>query len=93
MRDQNTETIRAACIKANPEKNWKWQASLDPEPFSLADVLLAIPKRAIDRLEASANYFYIREVGRGGSEGWNLRQDDLTLQSDECVAFLANLLQ
>ncbi len=54
-------------------------------PIRLADVLLAIGRPAL--YDSSAYFLY-----KNGNEVWDLRRDDLTEQSDECVAFLADLL-
>jgi len=65
-------------------------------PIRLADVLLAVPHlkprdhRNIVRgqAESAGNVGFVTVVCE-----WNLRKDDLTEQSDECVAFLYELLQ
>lgn len=47
-------------------------------PIRLADVLLAVEELTLDRLELLAF--------------WNLRDDDLTHQPDDCIDFLFSLL-
>lgn len=66
-------------------------------PIRLADVLLAIGK---DEVDLPVNFGatipkwkIIHSDITGSSEGWNLRTDDLTLQSPETLEFLANLLK
>jgi hypothetical protein len=94
-RQEQIDLIRAACIEANPtdttlrDQN-SWQGlqikRKGGRPVRLADVLEAA-----------------RKVGYGSTEDWlgvitgvvtryDLRKDDLTKQSDECVAFVAQLL-
>jgi hypothetical protein len=101
-RDQNIETIRTACIKANPEKVTLVVSEENPDttvfdgPIRLADVLLAIQATTTTKgttLVNSYGIFMDTHFNMDMNAGWNLRQDDLTLQSDECVAFLASLLQ
>lgn len=63
----------------------------------LADVLLAIPKRDLI-VEVSAYFFYFGYKGKGlnrngGLVDWNLKQDNLELQSEECIEFIYNLLK
>lgn len=87
-RDQNIEAIRAACIKANPDsfERFNWGK---PSPIRLADVLLAM--REGGKATEAQEFWLIEDCNRENT--WNLRKDDLTLQSDECVIFLANLLK
>lgn len=147
------ETIRAACIEANPEiMELKFGCEVDAvkgvktffvgrndiedenyfididqvgsedtqfscegncsskilgRPIRLADVLLAIKERYKNTTGFFMNqygmfYQMIDELKNPDSTdsllvkyktlGWNLRQDDLSLQSPECLAFLADLL-
>lgn len=107
-RQEHIDLIRAACIEANPsdttlrDKN-SWQGlQIKREygrPVRLADVLLAIDKAANPR-------YGNLHVTTGGHLGvispvapmthvyaqWDLIHDDLVDQSDQCVAFLAELL-
>jgi hypothetical protein len=61
-------------------------------PIRLADVLLAIGGRNVK------SYYSVHKDGHWCISNfrdlcwWNLRKDDLTEQSDECIAFLADLL-
>jgi hypothetical protein len=85
----------------------KHGASVESD-IRLADVLLAIKQKDVDlekkiedvsgRGGAKATYLYstlmrFAHMDASNAEFWNLRQDDLTQQSDECIAFLADLLQ
>lgn len=94
-RQEQIDLVRAACIEANPSDTTlrdqnSWQGlqikRKHGRPIRLADVLEAA-----------------RKVGYGSTEDWlgvitgvvtryDLRKDDLTEQSDECVAYLARLL-
>jgi hypothetical protein len=99
MRDQQLEAIRAACIRANPHISERSIGAVDEDTgtdmwvrddtIRLADVLM-LPDtsemlNATDEENATVCFRFIRM--------WNLRKDDLTEQSDECVAFLYNLLK
>src|SRR5258708_836885 len=99
-RDQQLADIRAACIKANPEiaaNQFKLRKTVgttqqigdwEPRPVRLADVLLATPKTIY--LKALGDVVRLSNDDVGLTY-WDLRQDDLTLQGDECVALLAGL--
>lgn len=104
-RNEQLDAIRTACIKANPEIVEQKEIHVSPltgkhmkydRPVRLADVLLAIDRTRcqIRALIQSPDTLTIEKVGYGRSIifDWNLRQDDLNEQSDECIAFLANLL-
>lgn len=94
-RQEQLDLIRAACIEANPgdttlrDQN-SWQGlqikRTHGRPIRLADVLEAA-----------------RKVGYVSTEDWlgvitgvvtryDLRKDDITEQSDECVAYVCGLL-
>jgi hypothetical protein len=61
------------------------------EHIRLADVLLAMHERNRgDDIYVHMNGAIIQF--QGASEVWNLRKDDLTEQSDECIKFLSDLL-
>jgi hypothetical protein len=95
IRQEQLDLIRAACIEANPSDTTlrdqnSWQGLQIKRNYGR-------PIRLADVLEAA------RKVGYGSTEEWlsvitdvvtryDLRQDDLTEQSDECVSFLAQLL-
>lgn len=74
-------------MAANPEK-WNGCLGADAIPqIGLVDVLLVI---GITKGFSAANIGgFTRDIL---NNGWNLRQDDLTLQSDECIDFLHHLL-
>lgn len=64
-------------------------------PIRLADVLLAIKNKSI-LVDITGNFWEWRsmnEAPRSFAATWNLRKDDLTEQSDECITFLAELLK
>jgi len=129
-KQQKSEVIRAACVKANPEivelkfgcayrvknkpsplpyvvngeailqtiKNLDLQ--IIGRPVRLADVLLAINEKKKDWYAFDcAGYLLIREFGTSAFElagepsPWNLRSDDLTLQSDDTINFLYELVK
>jgi hypothetical protein len=107
MCDQHIAAIRAACIKANPEieKTVGWgrhgDRLIDDRPIRLADVLLAIGEKAksvgIDgfvEVDQYGTFWMSARIVENEMRqvNWNLRQDDLTLQSDECITFLASEL-
>lgn len=93
--------IRAACIKANDQRDWYQYRNGKPEDTSvrLADVLLVIQNTGAvvafygnDRLWICEPDLAANINGRKNG-AWKLRTDDLTAQSDECIAFLAELLK
>ena len=89
-RDQQLEAIRAACIKANPNRhreNARWWHRYEPEPVRLADVLLAVTE--LGRPMATRSRSLIMDA----LVQWDLMRDDLAQQSDECVAFPYDLLK
>lgn len=71
-------------------------------PIRLADVLLTIsgksyrPEAALkNRYHITANGIFVDYLTRPTNTGvfWNLRQDDLALQSNETISFLADLFK
>lgn len=68
----------------------------EKDAVRLSDVLVAVPHLKPDngrnivrgQAESSGNAGFIETIAR-----WNLRNDDLSAQSEETLAFLANLLQ
>lgn len=84
----NIETVRKVCVKANPTDD-RWNVVLaDEEKVRLADVLLAMGKKYE---HSSANIGgFLRDLL---NVGWNLSDDNLTKQSPETLEFLANLLK
>jgi hypothetical protein len=102
-RDQQLETIRQACIKANKEivtthlPTEKFNPYETERPIRLADVLLAIgdnnPK--VNGIRANGGFMRIGRFQQRNTNYtlfWNLRTDDLTAQSNDTIEFLANLL-
>jgi hypothetical protein len=101
-REQNLAEIREAVVEAlcahgTRSEQVRYRASFDRE-IRLADVLLA--------MDAADKNIYVHRTGaiidfnakqtlqqkdKWGAV-WNLRKDDVTLQSDPCVAFIAGLL-
>lgn len=67
-------------------------------PIRLADVLLAMEKKVKDKSTNNTEYLsnemqYLWESAKDIIHLWNLREDDLSKQSAECLEFLANLLK
>ena len=106
-RQEQLDLVRAACIEANPsDPTLRDQNSgqglqikrAHGRPVRLADVLLAIERSDHDELYSvgEGGWFYQDTLQGDGYANmdvlWNLRKDDLTEQSDECVSFLAQLL-
>lgn len=101
-REQQLALIREKCIAVNPSRVW-WSADGPEEgnaaiwePVRLADVLLAIGDRERIHVGGRGRFFTFKGDDMRdmvGGRFWNLRKDDLTEQSDECLAFLAELLQ
>lgn len=92
-RQQQIEIIRKACAAANPQVEILMGQEMSVyyiRPIRLADVLSAIGnvdarvKVDGDKLKVFADETMLT---------WNLRKDDLTEQSDECVEFLAEILK
>ena len=81
--------IQQKCVEANPEiENKRWGTE---RPIRLADVLLAVQKQEYG---GSPEFRYTCEKLTSGAwhVHWNLRKDDLTEQSEECISFLYDLL-
>ncbi|TCU78882.1 hypothetical protein EDE08_101665 [Bradyrhizobium sp. R2.2-H] len=90
QRDHDIELIRAACIKANSERDWQFFdhvhspiIGMIEEPVRLTDVLLAIGKSRVPKSSSKCEKVMW---------DWKWETDDLTLQSPECIAFLAEIL-
>lgn len=90
--DQKREAIVRECVEANPDlvTMQTFDGRYDTREIRLADVLRTVyvdpaaPKEAI-----------LERVGKQWGEVlryWNLRQDDLDLQGDECIDALHRLL-
>ena len=96
-RDENISAIRATCIKANPEKDWRsfkyGKLPIVPNNPRLADVLLAIRKHYNSYFSGKQSSEESVEIDDLVNCHWDLEADDLTLQSDACVAFLTDLLK
>lgn len=108
-RQEQLDLIRDACIEANPDKEWircaVGDCTVHISKIGLADVLFAIGKKERGHLFARADgktvvFFVWNKFGDANCHAveptykeWNLCNDDLTDQSDECVAFVAELLQ
>ncbi len=89
---EQIESIRAACIKVNPEIQPPFFTHPSHgRPIRLADVLLAI-----DTHVQFAFYFqngdFIRYHDDKRLAHYDLRADDLTLQSPETITFLSEIL-
>ena len=91
------QTIREACIKANPKKEWEeyfpdagdHRGVAVDIPCRLAAVLLAIDEKFVE--ENSGNWG-VEETQSKLVKLWNLRNDDLSQQSEETINFLYDLL-
>lgn len=73
-------------VRGEIEDTW---ATLIGRPIHLADVLLARKKS----MQSLTWLFAADEKLAELVDRWNLRQDELTQQSDECLEFLAELLK
>lgn len=96
--------IKEKCIESNPNKEWcelrpdggGYEMWLEGVPCRLADVLLAV-----DRKRPPKQEWYVRYDGQfrdvrndaWGNVSWNLLDDRLEKQSDECLTFIWNLLK
>lgn len=89
-REEQLQLIRQKCVEANPEIKNRVHSAFGAI-IRLADVLLAI-----EQTEHWRKGTFLRErktTIHDVYERWNLRKDDLTQQSDECLQFLADLLK
>lgn len=91
-RNEQIETVRTACIKAR-EPVYAEMTEVSLRPIRLADVLLAIRKELNSYENGVQTPRESIAIDDLVNCRWDLEADDLTLQDDECVAFLANLLQ
>lgn len=95
-RTEQLELIRRKCVEANTDSGImnKTYPGIQKRPLRLADVLLAIGQtRHLILLRLEEDGLHISTGTGRVSFFYDLRQDDITLQSDECVAFLAELLK
>jgi hypothetical protein len=102
-REQKIEAIRQKCYDANPELmerrdvigndrlGYSVSKYIKRYPIRLADVLLAIHKKAKIEEKGFVESLFSVEIDDLVNIHWNLRQDDLTQQSDECIDFLFKL--
>ncbi len=100
-REQKIERIREACVKANKDRYIAWGNDNLDQTIRLADVLLVMREQGVRAskivlflgfdvsLDNNINPNY--EVSYDHSY-WNLRADDLTLQSDPTIDFLDEVL-
>jgi hypothetical protein len=103
MRGQHIQAIREACINANPAiliREHCGGCECLPQNYDvlvcLADVLLAMQATTTVKgstLINSYGIFMDTHFNMKFENAWNLRNDTLDAQSDECLRFLANLLQ
>ena len=93
-REARLEVIRQKCIEAGVSLIETFEG--EERPIHLADVLLAIDKKGDEHHLTSEGQFALYDPEDGNmylsKVWWNLRKDDLTEQSDECITFLADLL-
>lgn len=79
--------IRAACVNANPEKNWVAEYEHDEVPVRLADILRALKAKDSNFTPGHFARQYALLVAR-----WVDGIDDLEAQPDERVAYIHKLL-
>lgn len=103
----NLETIRAACIKANPEIEAKEHCACGHEltydkgfhrPIRLADVLLAIWKIRPGSyfVDVRGQFWFWSNIDKPLHNvpcAWKLSKDNVAEQSEETIVFLADLLK
>jgi len=95
------DEIKKACQKANLDKTWTWGCECDrtyKDPYTLADVLLAMDKLDDEHLclslEGQFMGYYPETADMHLTKvWWNLKEDDLEKQSPETIKFLHNLLK
>lgn len=103
-RAEQLELIRRECIKANAEiETYNCECFTGchaiGRPIRLADVLLAIGEFGHHNIAVTSGSVIIEasEIGWRDCEPkrlhWNLRKDDLTLQTDEFIQFAYDLLK
>jgi hypothetical protein len=93
MRPRDTDIIRAACIKRQPKAKQRLR-----EAVCFHDVLLVLalmPGRVLfEKRGTDVEMVIFDEVSASYSRGtWNLLSDDIARQSDDCVAFIANVIE
>ena len=90
------EKIRAACVKANPDRGWCEQHGNDciENYIRLADVLLAISSvpGQLCIYDEFGNIVITSGSNKDRGSYWNPTRDDLTKQSPETIAFIASLV-
>lgn len=84
----NLQKIKDACIKANPGRGLI--LSHNDDYYRLADVLLAVEEKYINNRSLHERFF--RMILISPLDKWNLKDDNLEHQSEECVQFISNLL-
>lgn len=89
-RDQHIALVWRKCIEANADEKDRYE--IGPRAVRLADVLLAIQKARGGMWARHSGVFEVDQWVKDLLPMYDLRKDDLTEQSDECVAFLAKLL-
>lgn len=97
--EEKIAAIREACIAANPTKEWEYTEQDGSgryykvvERCRLADVLLALQSVKHWRITRAAQFSIPQgRLRRGAYVDWNLRNDNLTAQSPECIDFLFEL--
>lgn len=88
---EHIQKIRQACIAANPSDD-RWNVILaDEEKVRLADVLLAIGENKDICVRVDTKEQIDASPFKGDTQ-WNLREDDLAKQSQECLEFISGLL-
>jgi hypothetical protein len=100
-RDEQFDLIRRKCTEAlcahgTRSEQVRYKALFNRK-IRLADVLLAMKPHTYF-VDTQGGWWVWHKAGVephyfGKGTDWCLLKDDITLQSDECVAFLANLLE
>lgn len=80
---------RAKNALLNGDEEWK----IIGRPIRLADVLLALNNHKSVREPDKHEWQIYGLCNDAFPRSWNLRKDDLSEQSDECISFLYELLQ
>ncbi len=92
-RDRDTELIRNACINRQPKSAKRLR-----EAVCFHDILLVLalmPGRVLfEKRGTDVEMVIFDEVSASYSRStWNLLSDDIARQSEDCVAFIANVIE
>ena len=92
-RGRDIDLIRAACIKRQPKARKRLRTSICFHDILL--VLALMPGRVLfDKRGTDVHMVIFDEVSASHRQTiWNLLSDDISQQSDDCVAFIANVIE